>query len=288
METQAIDGQLKPKNYTRRYVIITYLAFWLGIITVGAAYLLSPENALVMNWASAVASWTPTIVLMLMFGKLMPDIGRIEWIKEAFAERIKTGVLIVVTLVFVCSIGGTYAIMLLRNSALSISDLSGLTARSVISVSFFAIIQGATGEEAGWRGYLQRHFEQKSGGRVIKSALLIGLIWSFWHTPLWLSTGLPIEQLLIYIATFIIGNLCLSVIIAVCYSCCRNLFVPMWIHFLSNALSTIIEPYVGDIESALEARCWLGMFYVLAALLFILWHLKRTKKAVNCATALTE
>jgi membrane protease YdiL (CAAX protease family) len=277
-QTTELIKQSKPKNYTRRYVIITYLVFWLAILLVGGAFLLSKQNSTVMNWGSAVASWVPTIILMVMFKKLVPGTTRREWIKNAFAPRLKFGLLIIITLSFIISIGGTYVIMLSRNSQLAVNDLRSLTVSSLVSAVFFAIIQGATGEEAGWRGYLQRHFEDKTGGKVIKSAFMVGLIWSFWHTPLWISTGLPVLQMLLYIGTFIVGNLCLAVIIAVCYCYCRNLFVPMWIHFISNFLSTILEPYVGDVPSVLEARCWLSIFYISAAIFFSLWHIARIKK----------
>jgi membrane protease YdiL (CAAX protease family) len=280
-QTTELIKQSKQKNYAKRYVVTTYLVFWLGILLVGAAFLNSDQNRTVMNWGSAVASWVPTIILMVMFKRLVPGTTRRKWIKNAFAPRLKFGLLIIIALSFIISIGGTYVIMLNRNSHLSVNDLRNLTLQSLASTAFFAIIQGATGEEAGWRGYLQRYFEDKTGGKVIRSALMVGLIWSFWHTPLWISTGLPIIQMLLYIGTFIVGNLCLAVIIAVCYSYCRNLIVPMWIHFISNFLSTILEPYVGNVPSVLEARCWLSIFYVSAALFFSLWHIVRINKASN-------
>ena len=54
----------------------------------------------------------------------------------------------------------------------------------VITETLVCILSGATGEELGWRDYLQKYFEDKNNGNVIKSALQVGLIWCFWHIPL--------------------------------------------------------------------------------------------------------
>ncbi len=262
----------REKNYIRRYVITTYLVFWGAIMLVGVLFMLCGQNKSVMNWGTIVASWVPTTILMCFFDKLFPEEKRSDWIKNAFKPRLKIGMLLFVTVCLVAAVFGTYVITVKNNNELSFHDLKGITIHSLIPIIFFAITQGSTGEEAGWRGYLQQYFEKKYHGKVIKSALVIGVIWSFWHTPLWFITGLPPVHMLIYISTFIIGNLCLSVIIAVCYVYCRNLIVPMWIHFLSNVLSTIIEPYVGDVESVLVARCWLAVFYTMVAIIFTFWY----------------
>ncbi|OEH87042.1 abortive infection protein [Desulfuribacillus stibiiarsenatis] len=61
-----------------------------------------------------------------------------------------------------------------------------------IHVFWFGILQGlvagitvnavaAFGEEAGWRGFLQREFADLG---FWQSSLVIGIIWGFWHAPL--------------------------------------------------------------------------------------------------------
>ena len=269
--------QLLKNKYIKKYVLVTYLAFWGAIILIGIMFMLSGQNKSVMNWGTVIASWVPTITLMVFFEKLLPGMKRSDWIKNAFKPRLQFGMLLFVTVCLVAAVFGTYVITVQNNTELSHRDLKEITIQSLIPTVFFAVTQGATGEEAGWRGFLQRYFEEKNNSWVIRSAFKVGIIWSFWHTPLWLITGLPPVQMLAYIGTFITGNLCLSVIIAVCYEYCRNLIVPMWIHFLSNVLSTIIEPYVGDVESVLLARCWLAVFYIIVALVFSLWYLIRHK-----------
>jgi membrane protease YdiL (CAAX protease family) len=52
-------------------------------------------------------------------------------------------------------------------------------------VEFFL---GAVSEELGWRGYAIDEIQKSS--TALKSALIIGVIWAFWHTPSFLIPGL--------------------------------------------------------------------------------------------------
>lgn len=260
----------------RIYIIVTYVVFWLGIFLTGGIYILS-KNDVVMTLGTILLSWVPTIVVLIFFNKLVPNANRTNWIKEAFTSKIKTGMVAAVTLAFTLSVVFTYIIMLHRSSDVSIIDFKSLSISSITLTVFNAIITGATGEELGWRGYLQRYFEESSNGNVIKSSLKVSLVWSFWHTPLWIvsSAGQPMDYLLNYIITFIILNICTSVIIAICYNYCRNLFVPMWIHFIFNLFMSLVFPCFTGNFSMMEGRCWLVLFYLLIAISFALWDKMR-------------
>ena len=114
---------------------------------------------------------------------------------------------------------------------------------------------------------------------VLKSALKVGLIWCFWHTLLWFvsGTGFGTWYLISYIATFIILNMCLSLIIAICYKKCRNIFVPMWIHFLSNVTMSLAAPYFSTSSAIIEAKWILSALYIVVTLLFVLWYKRKEK-----------
>jgi membrane protease YdiL (CAAX protease family) len=48
-------------------------------------------------------------------------------------------------------------------------------------------IIGGGFEEIGWRGFLQPKLEKVTG--YLASVLIVGVIWSIWHLPLWLISG---------------------------------------------------------------------------------------------------
>ena len=85
-----MDNQIKVKNYTKRYVIWTYAVFWIGILIAAGLYLLS-NSELVMSLSTIPLSWIPTIVLFVMFNKLISNASRKEWLKENFKTNKKMG-----------------------------------------------------------------------------------------------------------------------------------------------------------------------------------------------------
>jgi len=270
---------LKKMSASQRYIAVTYAAFWLGILLIGAVYLMT-ENDVIMALGSTLLSWTPTAVLLIMFNKLLPGCNRKTWIKEAFSAKTSAGMMAAIALAFVLSAFLACLLTLGRNGLASI-DMSKLSPGAVAGTIFTALISGATGEELGWRGYLQRHYEEHSGNRVIKSALKVALVWSFWHMPLWFvsAAGQSMAFLLNYIVTFIGGNVCMAVIMAVCYKRCRNLLIPMWIHFLSNVTLTLASPFFTDAASVMEGRLWILLFYILSAAAFVVWNKLRKQSA---------
>ena len=266
----------KNKNYVFRYSLITYISFWLGILLVGAAYLLT-NNDLLMRISTIPLSWIPTIVLLIIFKKLLPNENKKEWVKKSFSSKVNIGLVGVVTLAFTLPVVFTYLIMVSSNSGVEKFDLSSLSVSFIITEIIFAIVTGATGEELGWRGFLQRHYEKENSGNVIKASLEVGIIWLFWHLPLWFTStaGQPIEFMLNHIITFFVMTMSLAVIIAICYNRCRNIFIPIWIHFIANLSLALVYPYFTNNSAMMSGKLLVSIFYVVVAVIFVLWHRKQ-------------
>ncbi|MEX2160847.1 MAG: type II CAAX endopeptidase family protein [Anaerolineales bacterium] len=49
------------------------------------------------------------------------------------------------------------------------------------------VIQGPLGEETGWRGFALPRLQRRYNALV--SSLILGLLWAFWHLPLYIFTG---------------------------------------------------------------------------------------------------
>ncbi len=55
-------------------------------------------------------------------------------------------------------------------------------------ISFLiATFTGALGEELGWRGFLLPQLQARFSALI--ASLIVGVIWAFWHAPLWLLPG---------------------------------------------------------------------------------------------------
>ena len=66
------------------------------------------------------------------------------------------------------------------------------------------------------------------------SGLLVGIVWGFWHIPLWIISGYSGISLVLYVAYFLVSIVSTSLVITVFYSRQWNLLIPIWIHFLFN------------------------------------------------------
>lgn len=67
------------------------------------------------------------------------------------------------------------------------ADLPVPTIVLAIPYFFLMLLIGGGQEEFGWRGYAQQPMQERFG--VVTASLLIGVIWGFWHLPLWLMPG---------------------------------------------------------------------------------------------------
>ncbi len=125
-----------------------------------------------------------------------------------------------------------------------------------------------------------------SGGRerfgVIKGSLIVSLIWSFWHAPIWfLGSGYSGFALLRYTIAFAICVTSVGFVMGLCYHSCRNLLVPVCIHFTLNFLGGGI--YKGPMVDLVS---WYALFYALTAAGYFLterrkWELAREARPVS-------
>ena len=256
---------VKSKNYIIQYVIYTYGLFGLLLLTLGGiATVLLHGTPLVMRWLIAITAWTPTYVLLLMFKKLYPNSTVKVFYKKAFNKKLNIRLLVTTAIIQITVFASSVYMVSIQRGVPTISLLN-FSFQTVISALFFTLIQGSTGEESGWRGYLLPAVEEKFG--VVKGSLIVSFIWSFWHAPIWfLGTGYSGTVLLKYIIVFVICITSLGFIIGICYHRCKNLFIPIWIHFTFNFLGEIFKGFRIDLVS------WYAAFYFIMAIGFFLWN----------------
>lgn len=248
-----------------QYIIYTYGLFGLLLLTLGAiASVLLHGTPLVMRWLTAITAWTSTYVLLLMFKKLYPNSTVKIFYQKAFAVKLNFRFLLTTTIIQIIIFVSSVFMVSIQRGVTTIS-LFDFSFPIVISALFFTLIQGATGEESGWRGYLLPAIEKKIG--VVKGSLVVSLIWSFWHAPIWfLGTGYSGTDLLKYIIVFVICITSLGFIMGICYHRCENLFIPIWMHFTFNFLGEIFK------GSKIDLVSWYAAFYFITAMGFFLWN----------------
>ncbi len=113
----------------------------------------------------------------------------------------------------------------------------GVSIASLTGIILFQFFSGPFSEEAGWRGFALPRLESKHN--ALLSSLILGVIWTFWHLPLFYLTGatqvgipLPIYlMLVITVATYLTWL----------YNNTRgSLVITILAHFAYNLSSTLI------------------------------------------------
>lgn len=252
------------------YVFVTYLLFWFMVLGVcGVAIFVFDAPQSVMKWLMALCSWAPTAALFILFKRLKPNTSIKAFYKDLFKEKINLKVLLITTVLIV-------GIFLLSASSialfqgLQISTQLQFVAQVLLANIFFTAIQGASGEESGWRGYLLPEMEKKYG--FLKGNIFLGLIWAFWHAPLWfVSTSYGGLDLVIYILAFIVGLVSFSMIMSIFMKKWRHLFLAFWMHFLFNF---VLSFFIGQDVYLLS---FLAIFYLIAAVIFTVVYTNKEK-----------
>jgi membrane protease YdiL (CAAX protease family) len=99
------------------------------------------------------------------------------------------------------------------------------------------LLMGPLGEELGWRGFLYPEIKVKYGWMA--SAMIVGLIWSLWHAPLWL---LDSPQSKIPFWAFSINVMLLSILMSIIYNHSQgSIIIVILLHLTFNVSLGVID-----------------------------------------------
>ncbi len=225
------------------------------------------KNQFISELLIVLSAWTSTIVFLCLFQKWYPHCNRKDFIKSLFQQKINMMLIIWIILLqctlFIITIA---TIKMIWN--VPIFELIETSWTTLLIMFGYNLILGPLGEELGWRGFLFN--ELRKDFNLVKSAIIVGVAWGFWHAPLWLiASDLTGVQLLQYIIYFLISIISVSIIISVFYSLNHNLLIPILIHQLFNYFMAIQTGYI------LHILPITSFFYLLLAVLLIIIHHKK-------------
>jgi uncharacterized protein len=120
------------------------------------------------------------------------------------------------------------------------------------------------GEEIGWRGYVLPRLQAKYNALI--SSLIVGVIWSVWHLPKFMGTGISGERSFIW---FTIAHLALAVLYTWLYSNTRgSLLLVVLFHAAGNTAGMFL-PVQFAVPGGIEQNI-LIVLYILAAVLVVM------------------
>jgi hypothetical protein len=247
------------KNPLFSFVITSYVIFFVLFTAIGISIVLgAPES--ITNILQIISAWSSTFAFVFLFKKIYPGLRLIDFVKEQFAPKIRFSVLSTVVMIQVIIIAVTISLLTITddNQNLALS----LPGYGLLFLAFLdTFIRGPLGEELGWRGYALNELQKKYS--PLKSSIIIGVLWGFWHTPLWFASGYTGLDLIKYIVLFMIGIISFSIMVTLFYNLNKNLVIPIVAHQLFNFSLVLI---LGDL---LHILVYVMLSYLVFAIILI-------------------
>ncbi len=94
-------------------------------------------------------------------------------------------------------------------------------------------------EETGWRGFCLPRVQTFAG--ALSAGLVVGAVWAFWHTPLWIaierSAGSSAAMAAVGVGIFFVMTMCFSVLMTWVFNSSGGSLLPMLLMHGSNNVS---------------------------------------------------
>lgn len=176
------------------YFILAFLLMW-SLSSIAVFRIINIDNFPLLY---ILGAWTPTIAAVIVSFFVYGLKTTVNLLKGWLIWKVSLRYYIMAIVPLLCSFlfSLIYSLLILNGSIVINSEISIL---SLFELLIFSLLLGPTGEEAGWRGFALR-FLQKRFNAVIASVIL-GIIWSVWHLPMWFIPGLPEGQIPFWLFT---------------------------------------------------------------------------------------
>ena len=157
------------------WILAALIARGLSVPSSIEGFLLGPLNP---------AAWGPLIAAFLTTYLDEGKTGVKKLLKRGVKYRFGKAWYLVIFLLFPALIGGAFLLAVLSGEP--VTKLTALANPISIPIAFAYIffLGGPLQEEFGWRGYALEHLQTRFNAFV--SSIIVGLIWGFWHLPLFL------------------------------------------------------------------------------------------------------
>lgn len=244
------------------FFVFAYFFFFVSLLIIGLIKRFVHIPDTMMQVFVAIASWTPNLAALLIVWGSGGRKGVIELFSGWKKWRVSILWYLVVILPIIIALFAAGISSLLDGIPLLVN--TSVCWSTILSMVIFHTLQGATGEELGWRGYALPELEERFSSLV--SALLLGVLIAGWHSILHLlsPTGIPEWQFWWVI-------ICYSIIVAWVYSqtSCSLLIVSLF-HFSFNfSLELVTARFAFISLSDLFSR-YVWIYSILALVIIIL------------------
>jgi membrane protease YdiL (CAAX protease family) len=185
-------GTILQRHPLITFFVLAYSITWLTLLALllgGSLATQAEQFSLSFLLLTTLSAYGPTLAALFMLLVLHnPDETR------AFFRRIVTWrvspwwYLIALLLPASIMLAGAGLVILLNGGQMTFQLPSGL-------VAFYVVIN--LGEELGWRGFALPHLLSRFN--ALTASIILGVLWAFWHTLVYISTPLLFAFFIVYV-----------------------------------------------------------------------------------------
>jgi membrane protease YdiL (CAAX protease family) len=154
---------------------------------------------------------------------------------------------------------------------------------AVGTILFAAVIQipNTLAEELGWRGWLLPHLQTRA--TALGSSLVIGVIWTAWHTPYWLAQETSPGLFLLNLVWVMAGSILLTWLV----NNAGGSVLPAWLaHWTTNIVLALTPVMPGAAGTLVPYLIAIGLIWVAVVIIIRVYgpaHLARPAPAPRAA-----
>lgn len=201
------------------FLLYTFSITWLSWITIiiGNSYFNALWYGQPLYWIPMlIGAMGPAISSYIIYRQFNEDFDKKSFVKFIFGKKINRKA----WLIF-----GSYIIWRFFMVWISFG-INDVTSILYIFLNLPLFLIGGGFEELGWRGYLQPQLEKIF--HYFPSVIIVAVIWSIWHLPLWLIKG-TVQSALPF-GLYILVSIILSFSFTTIYKYTNNLFLCVLSH----------------------------------------------------------
>ena len=228
----------EKSDIVKKYPLITYfmLAYIMTWTIAGLAIVLElsiTENPLLFLIGSCGPIFSAVIVTGITIGRSGIRELLSGWLNWRFNFKWYLATLSPLVLGFITV--GIYHLL----GGQSLEAGSNPTVSFILLTLLFAFLVGPLGEETGWRGFALPRLQTRFS--AFTSTLILGIIWSAWHIPLWFVPDSP--QTEVPFGAFIIMCVSFSFILTWAYNNSKgSILIAVLLHWCFNFTGSLIMP----------------------------------------------
>ncbi len=138
------------------------------------------------------------------------------------------------------------------------------------------LILGPLSEEIGWRGYALGRLQTR--WNALTSSLIVGLVWAFWHLPLFMMVGTSQHELGIPFIGFLVGLMANSIIYTWLYNSTKQ---SLWSAILFHWLYTYSAQVLSSGVTRSSLYNWLEYlpYVIMAVVVVLIWRPQTLSKS---------